>query len=66
MQISEAQQQQAMELAEKYGYKDLWANANGEFFTSANHAALSVGNDGEKWAKVDLTTNQGKIKKSKK
>ena len=53
MQVTDGQRQQANELAEKYGHKELWVNDSGEFFTTANHAAISVGNDRGRWAKVD-------------
>lgn len=54
MEISKDKQKEAIALAKKHGYKQLFINVDGEFFTNANFAAMSVKNDKEAWAKVDL------------
>lgn len=54
MKITDAKQKEAIALAKKHGYKQLFINVDGEFFTNANFAAMSVKNDKEAWAKVDL------------
>lgn len=65
MDVSKEIQKEAQALAKKYGYKELFVNESGEFFTSANLAAVSVGNDKEKYAEVQLgstaQSNQGKV-----
>ncbi len=54
MKITESQQKQARELAEKHGCKELYLNDKGEFFTSENYAAMSVSNDKEKYLKLSI------------
>jgi hypothetical protein len=54
MKITEAKRKEALELAKKLSCKELFINVDGEFFTNQSHAANSVKNDKEKWAKVDL------------
>ena len=54
MKIKDSIQKKAVELAGKYGYKQLFVNDQDEFFTNKSNAANSVGNDKERYAEVEL------------
>ena len=56
MKITVSQQKQAVGIAEEHGFKEIFINEKGEFFSNSSYAALSVSNDKEKWAKVDIGT----------
>ena len=55
MKISEDKLKEGRELAEKHGFKELFVNEKGEFFTNKSFAAMSVNYDKEQFAEVDLS-----------
>lgn len=55
MKISEDKQKEGLKLAEKHGFKELFVNVKGEFFSNKSYAAMSVGYDKDKFAEVSLT-----------
>jgi hypothetical protein len=56
MEISEKKKKEALELKAKYGYKDIYINEKGEFFSTENYAKMSVAGDKKKYAKVEEGT----------
>ena len=59
MKISEDKLKEGRELANKHGFKALFVNEKGEFFTNPSYAAASVGYDKEKFAEVPLKDGMG-------
>lgn len=54
MKISEEKLKEGRKLAKEFGFKELFVNEIGEFFTNKSFAAMSVGYDKEKFAEVPL------------
>lgn len=54
MKISKELLEEGQKLAKKRGYKQLFVNDKGEFFTNKSFAAMSVSYDKEKWAELPL------------
>ena len=52
MKISEDKRKEGLELAAKHGFKELFVNEKGEFFSNKSYASLSVDHDKEKFAEV--------------
>jgi hypothetical protein len=55
MKISEDKLKEGRKLAKDFGFKELYVNVDGEFFTNKSFAAMSVKYDKEQFAEVDLT-----------
>lgn len=55
MEISEDKLKEGRKLAKEFGFKELFVNEIGEFFTNKSFAAMSVKYDKEKFAEVPLT-----------
>lgn len=66
MKISEEKLKEGRELAAKHGFKVLFVNEIGEFFTNKSFAAMSVGYDKEKFAEVPLTSDQSQSQSTEK
>lgn len=58
MKISEDKLKEGRELAKKHGFKKLFVNEKGEFFTNPSYASMSVNYDKEKFAEVPLNSDQ--------
>lgn len=54
MEISKDKLLEGQKLAKKHGYKQLFVNAKGEFFTEKSFAFMSVGNNADDIAEVPL------------
>lgn len=54
MKISEDKRKEGLKLAKEFGFKELFVNEKGEFFTNKSYASISVGNDKDKFAEVEL------------
>lgn len=61
MKISEEKLKEGRELAAKHGFKELFVNEKGEFFTNKSFASMSVGYDKEKFAEVPLVSDQSQL-----
>ena len=55
MKISEEKLKEGRKLAREFGFKTLFVNEKGEFFTDKGFASMSVEYDKEKFAEVPLT-----------
>ena len=55
MKISEEKLKEGLKLAKEFGFKELFVNEKGEFFTNKSFASMSVNYDKEKFAEVPLT-----------
>ena len=66
MKISEDKLKEGRKLAKEFGFKELYLNEKGEFFTNKSYASMSVGYDNSKFAEVPLngeaSTETGKEK----
>lgn len=58
MKISEDKLKEGRELAKNRGFKKLFVNEKGEFFTNPSYASMSVNYDKEKFAEVPLNSDQ--------
>ncbi|MDR2806255.1 MAG: hypothetical protein LBB85_11605 [Dysgonamonadaceae bacterium] len=54
MQVTKLMRDGAAKIVEKQGVGALWVNKKGEFFTSENLALVSVENDRDSVAKIDV------------
>ncbi|MFV0378341.1 MAG: hypothetical protein ACK5JD_13690 [Mangrovibacterium sp.] len=54
MKVTDKIRKQAVELAEKHGFRQIWVNEKGEFFSNQSYAAHSVGGDITKYAEIAL------------
>jgi len=56
MKVTDKIRKQGEELAEKHGFKRIFVNEKGEFFSNQSYAAHSVGGDMTKYAEIALGT----------
>ncbi len=65
MKISKDKLKEAQDIAKKYGFKQMYVNEGGEFFTSENLASGSVNGNKDKYAEVPLNVATVSEKKTK-
>lgn len=58
MKISEDKLKEGRKLAKEFGFKELFVNETGEFFTNKSFASMSVNYDKEKFAEVPLAGDE--------
>ena len=63
MKVTNEQINTGIELAEKYGFKRIWVNLAGEFFSNENNCANSVKGKKSEYAEVNLNGFAGKKEK---
>lgn len=66
MKISEEKLKEGQKLAKEFGFKELFVNETGEFFTNKSFASMSVNYDKEKFAEVPLTSYQSQSQSTEK
>ena len=57
LKITTEQKNKGIELGRKFGQSKMWVNEKGEYFTNENLANLSVGNDKEKVAVIEVAAD---------
>jgi hypothetical protein len=60
MNISKEKKAEALKIKAAHGYKEIYVNNKGEFFSMENYASMSVDGDRKRYMKVEAGTEANK------